>query len=102
MPAIANVTDLDLMEQGLTSLECIERDGPILADTLQCMFLGPATDWKIGMLHDWSVPFLAHDHDHKGEPCWSEVQECFVCGAVRAARFGPYMAALVAIQETRP
>lgn len=90
MPALKDCTDLDLMAQGLVTLDEIERDGPVLANTLQCLALLPPR-MKLGYVHDWSPPFIAADFNDRGEDIHSDVQQCWRCGAVRATRFGPYL-----------
>lgn len=91
MPALHEVTDLDLMEQGLTSLDEIERDGSVVAG-IRCLILNE--DVKLEIRHDWSGPFMAPDHDRRGEEILSEVQLCYRCGAARRATFGPYLGCL--------
>lgn len=101
MPNLIEASDLNLMSAGLASLECIERDGPILSNPLACMVISERTDFRLATLHDWSLPFLAKDFDRRGEQIWSEVQICHACQTVRAMRFGPYLGVLSSA-EVRP
>lgn len=91
MPALHEVTDLDLMEQGLTSLDEIERDGSVVGG-IRCLILNE--DFKLEIRHDWSRPFLAPDYDRRGEEILSEVQLCYRCGQARRATLGPYLGCL--------
>lgn len=80
MPALSEVTDLMLVEQGLTSLGELAREGTVLG--------GPDRQWCWGDDHDYSIRMTEDDED-AGPIDYGE--QFVVCSHCHHVKLAPYL-----------